>query len=255
MQQPGYVLPFLNILLSVAAGCNKDVIDEEEDLETADEAADEETQLDDDQQQISSAAAKYFKRRLQQQADHEAAGRTNILQPPATSPQQQQQQQQQNSPLAAAEKLQLPPHQLETLDLTWQRAYSAASLANAAVDAATPLLLQRKLQAAVLAVSVVSAALDALAAATKAIDSEERLFEELVDRGPDAALQPTRPAPAKLLPAVHSVWPMLLACLQDTGSVALLEQGLSLMSKLTRLAGKTRALVRYVHDFSQTTQL
>jgi len=186
--------------------------------DTSEGAEDQETQLDDDQrqeaQQHPSDAAQYFRRRLQQKADEEAAAGSTMLPSTAAQHPLPTRQQQQSCSLPLAKKLQLPSHQLETLDLSWQRAYSAASLANAAVDAATPLLLQRRLQAAVLAASVVSAALDALGAATRAIESEERLFEDFVDRGPEAALQPTRPAPAKLLPAVHAVWPMLLACLQ-----------------------------------------
>ena len=70
------------------------------------------------------------------------------------------------------------------------------------------MLLQRNLRCAVLTVQVLTGALKALAAATEAMDTEELLFERLVDRGPDATLKPARPTPAKLLPAVHALWPM-----------------------------------------------
>jgi hypothetical protein len=141
------------------------------------------------------------------------------------------------APLPDTHKLQLSALQLEQLDLQWRRAYSAASLASAAAEAATPLLLQRSLQCAVLAASVLSGALDALAAASDALDNEERLFEKVVAREPDAAMKPARPAPVKLLPAVHAAWPLLLATLQDTRSVALLEQGLTLLCSMMQLAG------------------
>lgn len=197
-----------------------------------------------------STAARFFKQRLKQQ---EAMDPGQTAEPSQSAQQQQQQRSGGRAGggaaasaerhvhevpiLPAAKKLQLPATQLEELDLIWRRAHSAGSLAAAAVDAATPLLLQRNLRCAVLAVQVLSASLRALAAATEAVDTEEQLFERLVDRGPDAALKPTRPAAAKLLPAVHGVWPMLLAALQDTGSVALLEQQLSLLALLVQLAG------------------
>lgn len=211
-----------------------------------------------------SAAARYFKQRLKKNAAEDPGSKAA---PSSTRAQQQRTQQQRQSGqhgdeggppahtthanatpatnpahldvpvLPSSKRLHLPPPQLEELELAWRRAHSAGSLAAAAVDAATPLLLQRNLRCAVLAVQVLAGGLQALAAATEAIDAEEQLFERLVDRGPDAALKPTRPTPAKLLPAVHGVWPMLLAALQDTGSVALLEQQLSLLAQLIQLAG------------------
>jgi hypothetical protein len=150
--------------------------------------------------------------------------------------------------LPTSKKLRLAAAQLEELDLSWRRAFSAGSLAAAAVDAATPLLLQRNLRCAVLAVRVLAAALQALAAATQAVDTEEQLFERVVDRGPDAALKPTRPTPAKLLPAVHGIWPVLVAALQDTGSVALLEQQLGLLAQLVQLAGGKFMARRFKQD-------
>jgi hypothetical protein len=150
--------------------------------------------------------------------------------------------------LPTAKKLRLAPAQLEELELSWRRAHSAGSLAAAAVDAATPLLLQRNLRCTVLAVQVLTGALKALAAATEALDTEEMLFERLADKGPDAALKPARPTPPKLLPAVHSLWPMLLAALQDTGSVSLLEQQLGLLSLLLRLSGGKFMQRRFKQD-------
>lgn len=194
-----------------------------------------------------AAAGRYFRKRLARQAARDQEG----PQHPEPLPQQQQHRaaaagvawasstasSQNFGPLPPAKRLRLPAVELEELDLTWRRAFSAASLASAAVDAAAPLLLQHNLRCAVLAVQVLVASLEALAAATEAVETEERLFEGLVDRGPDAALRPTRPAPAKLLPAVHTIWPLLLAALQDTGSVSLIEQQLGLMARMVQLAG------------------
>jgi len=293
-QQPEYVLPFLYVLQSVAAGADQEAQHSRQvftdqlqdaadtaraagllDADDADNASDAGMASENDDggglqvqqsgsarltsaaegQQPSSAsdstAARYFKQRLKQQEALDPGQTAEPLQPALHQQQQQRSgSRDANGPAAssqrhhhevpilpAAKQLQLPPAQLEELDLAWRRAHSAGSLAAAAVDAATPLLLQRNLRCAVLAVQVVSASLKALAAATEAVDTEEQLFERLVDRGPDAALKPTRPAAAKLLPAVHGVWPMLLAALQDTGSVALLEQQLGLLALLVQLAG------------------
>jgi hypothetical protein len=299
-QQPGYVLPFLHILQSVAAGAAAEAaasqatfrdqtrqcfaaaqaaglfekVEEDSELEEDAGAADTADAAKDKGSASASgdsAAARYFKRRLQRQAAEEDGSAAAAAAVAADSPQAPGKQFGQSSIPAAASataggsretstadtaaatdavpnleslpplpdklKLQLPALQLEQLDLQWRRAYSAASLASSAAEAATPLLLQRNLRSAVLAASVLSAALDALAAASDALDSEERLFEKLVAREPDAVLKPARPAPVKLLPAVHAAWPLLLAALQDTRSVALLEQGLTLMCCMMQLAG------------------
>jgi hypothetical protein len=213
-----------------------------------------------------SAAARYFKQRIQRQAaeaDGTAAEAATATSDEKHQPGKQPDHSSNNSTAGAAAtrkaadatsaaaavnleslpplpdhlKLQLSALQLEQLDLQWRRAYSAASLASSAAETATPLLLQRSLRAAVLATSVLSSALEVLAAASDALDGEERLFEKLLAREPDAAMKPARPAPVKLLPAVHSAWPLLLAALQDTRSVALLEQGLALMCSMMQLAG------------------
>jgi hypothetical protein len=285
-QQPGYVLPFLHILQSVAAGAtaeaaaSKAAFEEqtqqciaaaraaglfekaEQDSHADDEAAEAAGGVDDG---ADSAAARYFKRRMQRQAAEEAGSSAAAAAPTPNSQQQRSSTSpdlagtaeagaaaaaghaadaaeaaaslESLTPLPDTHKLQLSALQLEQLDLQWRRAYSAASLASAAVEAATPLLLQRSLRAAVLAATVLSAALDALAAASDALDIEERLFEKVVAREPDAALKPARPAPVKLLPAVHAAWPLLLAALQDTRSVSLLEQGLTLLCSMMQLAG------------------
>jgi hypothetical protein len=285
-QQPGYVLPFLHILQSVAAGATAEAAaskavfqDETQQCIAAARAAGlfekaaRDSELDDDADDEAaggvvdsgdSAAARYFKRRMQRQA----AGDVGSSAAAAASISNSQQQRSSPAGLAATSglgaataaghtagaadaaasldglaplpdthKLQLSALQLEQLDLQWRRAYSAASLASAAAEAATPLLLQRSLRCAVLAASVLSAAFDALAAASDALDNEERLFEKVVAREPDAVMKPARPAPVKLLPAVHAAWPLLLAALQDTQSVALLEQGLTLLCSMMQLAG------------------
>jgi hypothetical protein len=302
-QQPSYMLPFLHILQSVAAGATAEAAASKAALQEQTqqcigvaralglfEKAEHDSGLDDDADgdveaaetaeegddsaaaggsNADSAAARYFKRRMQRQAAEDNGSRAAA----AATPNSSSQQPRDNSPAglagtsasgaaAAAQqctadldaadaaasldalvplpdtcKLQLSALQLEQLDMQWRRAYSAASLASAAAEAATPLLLQRSLRCAVLAASALSAALDALAAASDALDNEERLFDKLVAREPDAALKPARPAPVKLLPAVHAAWPLLLAALQDTRSVALLEQGLTLLCSMMQLAG------------------
>jgi hypothetical protein len=281
-QQPGYVLPFLYVLESVAAGAGQEaqacrdtftqqlqdsvaeahaagLVGADSDAEGSGDECEEEGQ----QAAGGTAAARYFKQRLA--GAKQDAG--------SSSPAQTQHQQQRvggdsgstktapagTSAAAGAAKLEVPmlpttkklrlaAAQLEDLDLSWRRAHSAGSLAAAAVDAATPLLLQRNLRCAVLAVRVLAAALQALSAATQAVDTEEQLFERVADRGPDAALKPTRPTPAKLLPAVHGVWPVLVAALQDTGSVALLEQQLGLLAQLVQLAGGKFMARRFKQD-------
>jgi hypothetical protein len=140
-------------------------------------------------------------------------------------------------PPAAARKLLLPAPQLEQLESLWRRVHGAASLAGAAADAVAPLLLQRGLRAAVLAQEVASAALDALAAATEAAETESRLFDDLLSRGPGAALRPVRPETPKLLPAAAALWGPLLAALRASGSAPLLEAALDLLARLTALAG------------------
>jgi hypothetical protein len=282
-QQPGYVLPFLHVLQSVAAGATLEAQDSrqafaakmQEAVAAADAAglfaaaddagsdSDDDEAAQDDESGEDSAAARYFKRRLAKQAEEAAAGGVQDEQqqtrasgragaaatpPPATAGNSSASRRGQYRPLPPAKKLHLAGPELEALDLTWRRAYSAASLASAAVDAATPLLLQRSLRCAVLAVQVLGGALTALAAATEAVDTEERLFEDLADRGRDAGLRPARPAPPKLLPAVHTIWPLLVAALQDTGSVALLEQQLALLAQMVQLAGGKFMARRFRQD-------
>lgn len=299
-QQPGYVLPFLYVLQSVAAGADQEASASRavfrQQLQAAiadataaglfnsDNVTDSVSDSDDDSESESegvvgegaaregaAAAAKYFKQRLQQQQPENPAAK-HITGSQATQQQHSGANAQQQPPAAAgaaeglgktpqpsapfgevpvlptAKKLRLAPAKLEELELSWRRAYSAGSLAAAAVDAATPLLLQRNLRCAVLAVEVLSGAYKALAAATEAIELEEQLFDRLLDRGPDAAMKPTRPTPAKLLPAVHGTWPMLLAALQDTGSVSLLEQQLSLLALMIQLAGGKFMARRFQRD-------
>jgi hypothetical protein len=216
----------------------------------------------------AAAAARFFKHRLKKKGreDPGMARHTSGHKPQSQQQQQQHQTKTDRSSAAAAaaagaadgklevpvlpsgRKLKLAPAQLEDLELSWRRAYSAGTLAAAAVDAAAPLLLQRNLRCAVLAVQVLNGSLLALAAATQAVELEDQMFERLVDRGPDAALKPTRPTPAKLLPAVHGIWPMLLAALQDTGSVSLLEQQLGLLALLIQLAGGKFMARRFQRD-------
>lgn len=312
-QQPGYILPFLYVLQSVAAGADQEagasravfraqlqaavaeaaaaglvsadgvvVVSEggsEGDSEREDESEGDSTgrrEGREGQQQ----AARYFKQRLRKQEQQDPAASKHSVDPSKPPPQQPPGNAANSSQPAAAttaaaavgtgcrgsstdgpsgmlddvpvlptaKKLRVSPAQLEELELSWRRAHSAGSLAAAAVDAAMPLLLQRNLRCAVLSVQVLTAALQGLAAATEAVDVEEQLFDRLLDRGPDAALKPNRPTPAKLLPAVHGVWPLLLAALQDTGSVALLEQQLSLLAVLVQLAGGKFMAKRFQRD-------
>lgn len=300
-QQPGYILPFLYVLQSVAAGAGQEAAassaafsaqlqnslaqavaagllkpDTSLNVTDSDDGSDSDSEGEDGtlssrvgeggdaaEEQSGAAngstgAARYFQHRLRK-AEREDPGQRSSAQPrqqqgqqPAagasTAPAAGSGPKQEVPTLPTAKKLRLAPAQLEELELSWRRAHSAGSLAAAAVDAATPLLLQRNLRCAVLAVQVLTGALTALATATEALDSEELLFERLADRGPDAALKPARPTPAKLLPAVHALWPMLLAALQDTGSVSLLEQQLGLLSLLLQLAGGKFMARRFRQD-------
>jgi hypothetical protein len=140
-------------------------------------------------------------------------------------------------PLPDSRKMVLHPADLEVLELLWRRAHAAATLADAAAQAAAPLLLLRSLREAVLASEVVASALSALEVSTAAVDVEEALFEELVTRGPGTQVRPVRPEVPKLLPAVHQVWGPLVACLGAVSSVPVLEAGLALLSVLVQLAG------------------
>ncbi|KAF6264996.1 hypothetical protein COO60DRAFT_1187506 [Scenedesmus sp. NREL 46B-D3] len=194
-QQPGYVLPFLHILQSVAAGA------------TAEAAASQAAVLEQTQQCIAAARTAG----LFEKADEDSGwGDDGDAEQDATA--------------AAGQG---GGGAADTADSPAARYFNRRLQRQAA----------RSLRSAVLAASVLSAALEALAAASRALDDEEMLFERLVAREPDAALKPARPAPVKLLPAVHAAWPLLLAALQDTCSVALLEQGLALMCSMMQLAG------------------
>ena len=85
--------------------------------------------------------------------------------------------------LPPSRKLPLNLDQIEQLELLWRAVQGAAVLANAAVEAAGPLMLQHGLREAVLAVEVVGGGLRALGAATMGVEVEEAMGEELVDKG------------------------------------------------------------------------
>ncbi|GLC59559.1 hypothetical protein PLESTB_001500300 [Pleodorina starrii] len=141
--------------------------------------------------------------------------------------------------------LTLTAGQLEDGELRFRRLHAAATVAGAAADAATPLLLSRDLRAAVAAAEVLRGALAALAAATPAVEAEAAVLEEY--GGPEARLRPVRPETPKVLPVVAAAWTPLMAALRDDRT-PVVERGLGVLAELVAAGGGTFLARRFQQE-------
>ena len=152
---------------------------------------------------------------------------------------QRQQERQNEEELYEAVRVPVTMVEWNEIQILQKKASSCARLAQSTVDTAGPLCLSSSLPVAVQSLLASAQALQALAAASTAVDTvcTKTLLPLILPPGSGSAGASAAPTPTPtLLPSIHALWSPLMGALDDW-RVAVVESALEVAIDLSKLAG------------------